>query len=225
MKNESADLILEIGSGISPMITQPRRIIYTDLSFNALSLLKKNGNGWHIVADGTMLPFKMNVFSHAVCSEVLEHIPDDKAVIKELARVIRPNGSLIVTFPHRKCYFSIDDRFVNHYRRYEISDMKTQLHENGFKFNHVQKLLGPLEKISMFVAVIVYSLMKKFNIRKKKTDNISRRNTSRFINLISFLFKWFNRAYMRIVMFDAKIMPCKLSTVLLIKCVLAEKFE
>ena len=134
LKREMPELVLEVGSGISPVMTKTNRIIYTDLSLTALQILRHtHAKGWYVVADGLHLPFKTGVFTHAICSEVLEHIPDDKAVIKELSRVMRLAGRLIITFPHRRFYFTIDDRFVEHYRRYELSEMVNKLMKCGLK--------------------------------------------------------------------------------------------
>ena len=124
LQNENIELILEVGSGISPVMMKSRDIIYSDLSFSAIQLLKHSyGKGYYVVADGMSLPFKSGVFSHAISSEVLEHLADDRQAIKEIARVMKPSGHFIVTFPHRKFYFAIDDRFVGHFRRYEINEM------------------------------------------------------------------------------------------------------
>ncbi|CAN5562755.1 class I SAM-dependent methyltransferase [soil metagenome] len=49
--------------------------------------------------DGTRLPFPDDTFDHIICSEVMEHIPDDSAAAAELARVRKPGGSLAVTVP------------------------------------------------------------------------------------------------------------------------------
>ena len=226
MKNEKAELILEVGSGISPMMTRDHRIIYTDLSFAAIRVLKQiHKKGWHVVADGTMLPFKANVFSHSICSEVLEHIRDDRAAIREMARVMKPEGRLVITFPHRKFYFAIDDRFVNHYRRYEISDMENKLTEYGFKPIFVQKILGPLEKVTMCVVVICFSMIQKLSSKESKTEKMKKIQNNKFMNLISFLFKWANRLYLGIVWFDARVIPRVFSTVLLINCTLTDKYK
>ena len=45
------------------------------------------------------LPFPDGAFDRVIASEVLEHIPDDRAAIAELARVLRPGGTLAVTVP------------------------------------------------------------------------------------------------------------------------------
>ncbi|MGI8754311.1 MAG: class I SAM-dependent methyltransferase [Acidimicrobiales bacterium] len=49
--------------------------------------------------DGTRLPFADGTFDHIVCSEVMEHIPDDPAAASELARVLKPGGTIAVTVP------------------------------------------------------------------------------------------------------------------------------
>ena len=92
------------------------------------------------------LPFKSKVFSHAISSEVLEHLSDDRHAIKEIARVLKPSGHFIVTFPHKKFYFAMDDRFVGHFRRYEINEMTDRLRDAGFRPMTIQKILGkPLD--------------------------------------------------------------------------------
>ena len=49
--------------------------------------------------DGTRLPFADGTFDRIIASEVLEHIPDDQAALDELARVLRPGGTMAVTVP------------------------------------------------------------------------------------------------------------------------------
>ena len=48
----------------------------------------------------TDLPFRDGSFESCVCTEVLEHIPDDDAAVGELARCLRPGGTLVVSVPH-----------------------------------------------------------------------------------------------------------------------------
>jgi len=226
LKYEKIDIVLEVGSGISPVMTKTHHIIYTDLSFTAINVLRQiHKKGWHVVADGTRLPFKANVFSHTICSEVLEHIRDDGAAIQELERVLRPAGHLIITFPHRKMYFGIDDRFVEHYRRYEILEMENKLKEYGLKPISIKKILGPLEKVTMCVVVICFSMIQKFRPQKHKTGQTEKIQNNKLMKLIRFLFKWANRLYMIIVWLDAKIMPRIFSTVLLMECTLQDKLK
>jgi SAM-dependent methyltransferase len=49
--------------------------------------------------DATSLPFPTDSFDRVLASEVLEHIPDDAAAFAELARVLKPGGTMAVTIP------------------------------------------------------------------------------------------------------------------------------
>ncbi|MCX5822789.1 MAG: methyltransferase domain-containing protein [Deltaproteobacteria bacterium] len=89
MQSQKRDLILEVGSGLSPMMDDSERIVYSELSFPALRMLKrKQGGGYFVVADVTQLPFKAGSFSQVICSEVLEHLPEDRPAPRCLSSVL-----------------------------------------------------------------------------------------------------------------------------------------
>jgi SAM-dependent methyltransferase len=52
-----------------------------------------------VQGDALSLPFADGAFDRVIASEVLEHIADDSAAIAELARVLRPGGTMAVTVP------------------------------------------------------------------------------------------------------------------------------
>ncbi len=52
-----------------------------------------------VQGDALALPFADGAFDRVICSEVLEHIPDDRAAMAELARVLRPGGTMAITVP------------------------------------------------------------------------------------------------------------------------------
>jgi SAM-dependent methyltransferase len=60
---------------------------------------QRGGNGTVVVGDALRLPFDSEAFDRVIAAEVLEHIPDDRGAITELARVLRPGGTLAVTVP------------------------------------------------------------------------------------------------------------------------------
>lgn len=213
MRRENPGLVLEVGSGISPILTGAERIVYLDLSPLALDTLKgAHKKGWFVAGDAMRLPFKSGAFTHAICSEVLEHVPDDSMTLRELARVMKQNGCLIVTVPHRKFYFANDDRFVNHFRRYELVEVQEQLRQAGFTPKLTRKVLGPLEKLTMSVTVSCFSASQNFRPAK-----VGRGKPSRLVGILTFSFKWANILYATLARLDAAVMPRALSTVLLIK--------
>lgn len=207
------DLVLEIGSGISPVMTRTERIIHSDLSLPAMEFLQRtHGKGWYVVADGTRLPFKDGVFAHTISSEVLEHVPDDRQAIRELARVLPSGGQLTVTFPHRKFYFAADDRFVGHFRRYELAEMEEHLQAAGLVSTLVRKVLGPLEKVTVFPAVMIFASLQKCGFALGKRGQS--RSLARFLAPV---FRVANRLYAGLAWLDARLMPRSLSTVLLVR--------
>jgi len=213
LKRERPGLTLEVGSGISPVTTPGDRIIYSEVSFLAMRRLKQDlGRGSFVVADVTRLPFKDGVFDHTVCSEVLEHVEHDGTALKELSRVMRSSGRLLLTFPHRQFYFTNDDRFVGHLRRYELREMADRLEAANLKLLSTKKILGPLEKLTMMA--VIYGIEKFQNDRgKSELKNLSQKTYGPLI----IIYKWVNRIYAVLAWLDALLAPRFLSAVLLVK--------
>lgn len=212
LAHEHPKLILEVGSGISPIITGSDIVVYSDLSVRAIHILKHHlGRGFFVVADARYLPFRKNVFSHLICSEVLEHLERDGDAIRELWRVAERIGRLFLTFPHRKFYFAIDDRFVNHFRRYELIEIENLLENTGFKILLINKVLGPLEKVTMWSIISYLSTIKRSETRKFPI-----KRNMKPASIFLFLFNIINRLYTIIALLDAWIMPMSLATVLLV---------
>jgi SAM-dependent methyltransferase len=64
------------------------------------------------------LPWVKESFDLVVCLDVLEHTPDDRLALRELRRVCRPGGFLLLTVPALPRLWSIHDELNHHYRRY-----------------------------------------------------------------------------------------------------------
>lgn len=211
-------LTLETGCGISPILPSSDQIIYSDISLRALQILKASRyDGRMVVADAMNLPLRSDVFQHIICSEVIEHLSDDTGAVKEFARIMKKSGALFITFPHRKVYFSVDDRYVHHYRRYELSEIEKKLSGEGLRVVKTRKILGPLEKITMTVVIACLGIMKNRPFLGGK-GKWKERTKSTFLNV----FRIANTAYSALVRLDAVVMPRSLSSVLLVK---AEKRE
>ncbi len=54
-----------------------------------------------VQGDALALPFADETFDRVICSEVLEHIPDDVGAMAELTRVLRRGGTMAITVPRR----------------------------------------------------------------------------------------------------------------------------
>jgi len=89
-------------------------------------------------ADLRALPFPDESFDRVIAAEVLEHIPDDRTAMAELARVLRPGGRAAVTvprwFPERVCWALSDAYHANeggHVRIYRTGQLSARLASTG----------------------------------------------------------------------------------------------
>ncbi len=96
-----------------------------------------------MVGDALALPFPDGHFDGVVVSEMLEHIPDDRAAITEIARVVRPGGTVAVSvprwLPERICWALSDEYHANeggHVRIYRASDLRRALSDVGLEVMH-----------------------------------------------------------------------------------------
>lgn len=80
-----------------------------------------------------------------VCAfEVLEHIEDDVAALKEWSAYIKPGGYLMLSVPAWQDRFSAMDKMVGHFRRYDPDAMFSVLTEAGFTAPQIQLYGFPL---------------------------------------------------------------------------------
>jgi SAM-dependent methyltransferase len=91
--------------------------------------------------DALALPFPDGEFDRVVAAEVLEHIPDDTAAIKELVRVLRPGGTMAVTVPRwlpEKVCWALSDAYHEveggHVRIYTDRELVERLCRAGLRY-------------------------------------------------------------------------------------------
>jgi SAM-dependent methyltransferase len=76
------------------------------------------------------------ICDNVVMVNVLEHIEDDREAIKQLNRVLKKGGHLLLFVPAIQFLFSELDRRHGHYRRYDLPSLSVILLENGFHLNY-----------------------------------------------------------------------------------------
>lgn len=207
---------LEVGSGISLISDLTRDTLYSDVTIEAMQFLKQNGVTDTVMVSSLMeLPLKDSSFANVICSEVLEHIPDDEKALSEIARVLKPGGSLLMTVPMHQYFFHYDDRFVGHFRRYNPDAITRSLESKGLEVIECRKVTALLEKAAMLFAVGAYSLVRKLGSSSKK------RNEGKSSGLLKALLPVYvilNRLYYYLVRFEAWLMPRSLTTVMFFHC-------
>ncbi|HTT59688.1 MAG TPA: class I SAM-dependent methyltransferase [Acidimicrobiales bacterium] len=94
-----------------------------------------------VQGDALALPFTDACFDRVICSEVLEHIPDDLGAMRELTRVLRPGGTMAITVPRffpELVNWALSDEYHNvpggHIRIYRKGVLKERLTSTGLVY-------------------------------------------------------------------------------------------
>ncbi len=109
----------------------------------------------HLVAgDAQRLPFADRSFNFVLCNSVVEHIPDDIQAVREMARVLNPGGTLLMSTPSihfhdalhtvksarkrgdeaaARAHMAAIDRRAAHHRYRALEDWTSILHEAGLR--------------------------------------------------------------------------------------------
>ena len=98
--------VLEIGTGLGVFTTElfPRCASYVGVEYDAGACAEsrsKNKGADIVQADARQLPFEESRFSFIVCLEVIEHLGDWQAGVRNIHRCLQPDGTAIISIPWR----------------------------------------------------------------------------------------------------------------------------
>ncbi len=124
-----------------------------DASEDALEASRRRG--LHVVAgDASALPVADGSADIVSALDVLEHLDDDRAAVREMARVLRPGGLLVVTVPAYKWMWGPHDELNHHKRRYVRSLLEPAVTDAGLEIltsTHFNTLLFPAAVLQRLV--------------------------------------------------------------------------
>lgn len=114
-----------------------------------------------VFGDAASLPFSNNSVDAVLLLDVLEHLPDPAAALKEIQRILMPGGRLIVKVP---CLYPVHDA-PRDYQRWTLFGLKNTLTGEGFSINDLRGYGTPLET-SMLLANLGQSMYALEDTRK-----------------------------------------------------------
>ena len=131
-----APRLLDAGCGTGGTLDRLRdmgEIVGLDLEPLALELCRERGHRGLVLASACDMPFADGTFDAAVALDVLEHIEGDGAAARELARTLKPGGTLIATVPAYPSLWSRHDVALHHRRRYRAETFRALLEGAGLR--------------------------------------------------------------------------------------------
>ena len=123
--------VLDVGCGIGDMLSYRKNTIGLDV--NPLNVdFCKNRQLEVYVMEPNVIPFGDETFDTVLLDNVLEHIEKPSLLFKEMRRVLKPNGLLLIGVPGIKGYQSDDDHKVF----YDEKKLYALALKNRFNVNH-----------------------------------------------------------------------------------------
>ena len=148
-KSVDSFLILDFGCGTGgnfKFLSEFGKVYGVDNSKDAIDYCKSKNQLAKLI-DGQNIPFQKNSIDLITVFDVLEHIDDDCAIIRECHRVLKSKKNVLITVPAYKFLWSDHDEVLGHYRRYTLKELRNKFEKNGFKtikLNYFVTLLFPL---------------------------------------------------------------------------------
>ncbi|MFZ0219848.1 MAG: class I SAM-dependent methyltransferase [Candidatus Aquirickettsiella sp.] len=149
--------LLEIGCSSGYMLQKLNQLfphatlIGADIVYKPLIELSKQLTIPLLRFDILQCPLPDNCIDAIILLNVLEHIEDDVSTLKQIFRILKPNGALILEVPAGPHLYDVHDKICMHFRRYKLTKLCQLITKQGFKITH-RSHLGTLIYPAFFLA-------------------------------------------------------------------------
>jgi SAM-dependent methyltransferase len=151
--------VLDYGCGIGDFVRSRPNTIGVDINSHNVDYCKQHGMDARLIV-GNQIPFADGSFDGVMLDNVLEHIPSSTVdfVIREIGRMLKVGGNVLVGVPGTKGYRSDPDHKV-YYTSIALSDLFSR---HGFETIEVFFMPLPFKKLDNFLSQFcVYVLLRK----------------------------------------------------------------
>ncbi len=155
LKNRSFLHALEVGcsgNALLHFVSSVNRKFFVDLAHRPLTTYRGSKRNHPVAGSIVQLPFPSHSFDLVIALDVVEHIKNDQQAVMELTRVLKTNGILVVSVPHRMKFYSYQDMIIGHYRRYELAQLRTLFPQPLFQELRIFGIYGQMMRVQFFQA-------------------------------------------------------------------------
>ena len=142
--------MLDLGCGTGTMLQFLQgwgRPIGADVDDSAVTFCRQRGCGVLVRCAAEALPFANEALQVITAFDLLEHVADEKRVLKELYRVCQRGGKFMATVPAYDFLWGRQDEISKHQRRYTAPVLRTRVVNAGFvplKVSYLNTFLFPI---------------------------------------------------------------------------------
>jgi ubiquinone/menaquinone biosynthesis C-methylase UbiE len=127
------DTLLDCGAGTGFFAKEMEancRVLVLDDHAEALRILRTRFRADQILSlAGDHVPLPAASLEYVTALDVLEHVPDDQAVVDGFHRLLKPGGLAVVTVPASMALWSDWDVGLHHFRRYDRGQLRELFRE------------------------------------------------------------------------------------------------
>jgi SAM-dependent methyltransferase len=156
--------ILDVGCGTGAnlkMLADYGNAEGVDISPQAVEFCRERGLDSVKLGAAEQLPYEDDSFELVTALDVIEHLDDDVAGLREIRRVLRRDGRVLLFVPAFMFLWGVQDDVSNHRRRYTLPSLVKAVEEAGFEVEW-----SNYANISFFLPVLlVRSVMRWLGLR------------------------------------------------------------
>ncbi len=139
-----------------------------DVSDDALEFCRRKGLKVH-KGLAEKLPFDDETFDFVTALDVVEHLDDDVAGLREMSRVLKPGGKTLIFVPAFMWLWGVQDDISNHRIRYTKSQIVDRLRQAGFEIER-----ATYANWTFFAPILAgRTLMKITGVKPESENNIT----------------------------------------------------
>src|SRR5215212_1832243 len=164
--------ILDVGCGTGAnllMLSKYGDAEGVDVSEDALAFCRERGLESVKLGAAEELPYDDGTFDLVTAFDVVEHMDDDLAGLREMRRVLRPGGRVLLFVPTFMFLWGVQDDVSNHRRRYRLPELRSVLEQAGFEIERTT-----YANITFFLPILLMrKLMRVTGIKTESENNIN----------------------------------------------------